>query len=135
MGGGVDVGVHADVLKARFHTDDGAAAVVARHIEAAAGTHANDGGLALGDGLKGLNTGVKAGHQFIYLILKAKHGGDGGGIPPDALDDAQLGIGSQKDHGRDLAECVIAGGQASTDENNIRFAGHNRFQGGLLDGA
>ena len=37
----IDVSIHADVLKADLPADDGAAAVVAQHIEAAAGNQAH----------------------------------------------------------------------------------------------
>ena len=91
MGGGVNIGVNTDVLKADFHADDGAEAVVAQHIEAAAGAHTHDGSLTGGKFGQGGNAGIEVSHQLVYLVLQTKHGGDGSGILPHALHDPKLG--------------------------------------------
>ena len=101
VGGGVDVSIHADVLKADLPADDGAAAVVAQHVEAAAGAHTHNGGLVRGEVGQGLDAGVKAGHQLVHLVFQTKHGGDGSGVLADALHHAQLAVGGEVDHGGD----------------------------------
>src|SRR5699024_8456330 len=118
MGGGVDVGIHANILKADFASNHGAAAVVAQHIEAAAGDQSHDGGLAGGKFGQGGDPGVKIGHQLIHLALQTKHGGNGGSVLPHAFHDPKLGIGGQVDHGSNLAEGVVAGGQAAADKDD-----------------
>ena len=91
MGGG-HVAV-AEVVKADFHADDGATAVAAQHVEAAAGAQADDGGLALGKGGERLDAAVETGHQFFHLRFKAEHGGDGRSVVAHALNHADFGIG------------------------------------------
>ena len=133
MGGG-HVAV-AEVVKADLHADDGAAAVAAENVEAAAGAQADDGVLALGEGRERLDARVEAGHQFVHLRLKAEHGGDGRRVVAHALHHADLCIGGEEHHGRDLAERVVGGAQPAADEDDVRLAGHHRFEVGLLDGA
>ena len=135
MGGGVDVSIHADVLKADLPADDGAAAVVAQHVEAAAGAHTHNGGLVCGEVGQGLDAGVKAGHQLVHLVFQTKHGGDGSGVLADALHHAQLAVGGEVDHGGDLAQGVVGLGQAAADEDHIGLGGHDRLQIGGFDGA
>ena len=107
---------------------------MAKHIEAAAGNQSHDGGPAGGKFGQGGNTAIEVSHQLVYLLFQAKHGGNGGSVLPHALHHAQLSIGGQIHHRGDLAESVIAGGQAAADEDDIRLAGHDGLQIGLLDG-
>src|SRR5699024_5624223 len=85
MGGGVDVGVHANIFETNFASNHGAAAVIAQHIVAAAGDQSYDGGLTGGKFGQGGNAGIEVSHQLVYLVLQTKHGGDGSGILPHAL--------------------------------------------------
>ena len=66
MGGGVDVGVHANIFETNFASNHGAAAVIAQHIEAAAGHQSHDGGLAGGKFGQGGNAAVEVGHQLAH---------------------------------------------------------------------
>ena len=133
MGGGVNVGIHAHILKSDLHADDGAAAIVAQDVKAAAGTQAHNCILALGKCFQRLNAAVKSPHQRCHLILQTKHGSNRGGIFTDRFHHANAAVGSQIDHRGDLAEGVIGLAQAAADENHVRLTGHDSFQVGLLD--
>ena len=66
VGGGVNVGVNTNVLKADLPADHGAAAVVAQHIVTAAGDESNNSGLAGGKFGQGGNAAVEVGHQLAH---------------------------------------------------------------------
>ena len=69
MSRSVDVGVYPDIFKSDFPADDGAAAIVTQHIEAAAGTHTYNGILALSKLSQCLDSAVKIGHQSIHFVF------------------------------------------------------------------
>ena len=92
MGGSVEVCIDADVFKADLAANDRAAAIVAQDIIAAAGSHADDGGLVLGKGGQRLDAAVKVCHQLIDLAFHAEQGSDGGGVLAHALDHTDLGV-------------------------------------------
>ena len=70
----------AQIIKADFTADQRAAAVVAKHVKAAAGAHADDGSFAFRKGSERFNTGIKVRHQCIHLTFQAEHGSDCGSI-------------------------------------------------------
>ena len=72
MGGG-HIAV-AQIFKADLSADEGAAAVVAEHVEASAGAHAYNSIFSLSRSRKSRNSCVKIGHKSIHLFLKAEHG-------------------------------------------------------------
>ena len=103
-------------FQSRPPADDGAAAIVAQYVEAAAGAHAHNGGLPRRDLLQGGDAGIKAGHQFVNLLLQAEQGGDDGGVLPHALYNAKFGIGGQIDYRGDFTEGIVTGSQPAADE-------------------
>ena len=135
MGGGVDIRVHTDILKADLPADERAAPVVTQHIEAAAGAHTYNRSLALRKCGEGGNAGIKVCHQAIYRTFQPEHRRDRGGIAPNTLDKTNLYICRQKDNRRDLAERIIGLAQPPTDEDHIRLTGHHSLQISFLDRA
>ena len=125
----------AQIFKANLLANDRAATIVAQNVKAAAGAHSNHRVFPLGKIGQCLDSLIKAGHLLLDLLLNAKDGSDGLCVFPDALNNAQLGVGGEVDYRRNLAERIVGGAQAAADEDDVRLTGHHRLQIGLLDGA
>ena len=108
--------VPSPCCSAALPADDGAAAVVAQHVEAAAGAHTHNGGLVRGEVGQGLDAGVKAGHQLVHLVFQTKHGGDGSGVLADALHHAQLA--------QEIMENELVMGTDAYKNGNIVYLAH-----------
>ena len=135
MGGGVDLRVHADVLKAHLPADHGAAPIVTQHVKPAAGHQAHNGGLPFRELRQGGDAAVKVRHKAVHFLLQSKERGNGVGVLPHGFHHALFRIGRKVHHGGDFGEGVIGACQPPADENHVRLAGHDCFQVRLFDGS
>ena len=130
----INFGVHAHIGEPDLAADDGAAAVVAQHVESAAGHQSNDSGLSIGEAFQRLDARVEAFKERRNFRLLAKDGSNRGRIQA-RLGQRTFVRGGQIDDRRDFAQGIIGAAQASTDEDDVRLAGHDGFHVRRLDGA
>lgn len=127
------LGVYADILKANLSADDGTTTIIAHHVKAAAGAHADDRRLVLRCFSQRRNARIKAAHQFIHFVLKTKHGSNDARVFPHTLHDTQLAVGGKIHDRSDFSSMHLVLGKTTANKDNIRLARHDSFQISFLD--